>query len=89
MSFGSRALGDTVMRCALAIAMTAALSLNASAAAAASKKHPRYVRPRAPAAVAPAPSWDFGPARMMPARPYGCVQDEGYGRWTYCGQGRG
>ena len=82
MSFGSRALGDTVMRCALAIAMTAALSLNASAAAAASKKHPRYVRHAvAPAVVAPAPSWSFGP------RPYGCVQDEGYGRWTVCGQG--
>ena len=73
------------MRYAFAIAMTAALALSASAAAAAAKKHPRYVRhARAPAVVAPAPYSGFGP---MAARPYGCVQDEGYGRWTVCGQG--
>jgi hypothetical protein len=45
--------------------------------------------------VAPVPRAGFGPARMIEARPgvfissYGCIQDEGYGRWTYCGQGRG
>jgi hypothetical protein len=37
----------------------------------------------------------FEPARIIEARPgvfvssYGCITDEGYGRWTYCGQGRG
>jgi hypothetical protein len=81
------------MRYVPAIAMTAALALTASAAAAGSKHH-RYARHgRAPAA-APAPSSSFAPARMIEARPgvwissYGCIQDEGYGRWTYCGQGR-
>ncbi len=80
------------MRYALAVAMTAALALSASAAAAASKKYPRHPRHiRAPAATVPAPSWGFGPARMILPRhsPYECIQDEGYGRWTYCGQGRG
>jgi hypothetical protein len=83
------------MKYLLAIAITAALALTASAAAAASKKHPRYARhARAAAVVAPAPSSSFGPAHMIEARPgvfissYGCIQDEGYGRWTYCGQGR-
>ena len=83
------------MRYALAIAMTAALALSASAAAAASKKHHRYAgHPRASAVVAPAPYSSFAPAHMVQARPgvwissYGCITDEGYGRWTYCGQGR-
>ena len=80
------------MRYALAIAMAAALALSASAADAAAKKHPRYVRPRAPAVVAPVPSWNYGPAYVIRPRanvpPYTCIQDEGYGRWTYCGQGR-
>ena len=77
------------------IAITVALALTASAAAAASKKHLRYApHARAAAVVAPAPYSGFGPARMIEARPgvfissYGCIQDEGYGRWTYCGQGR-
>ena len=75
------------MRYALALAMTAALVLSASVADAASKKHPRYVRPRAPAVVVPAPSWNvIRPRANVP--PYTCIQDEGYGRWTYCGQGR-
>jgi hypothetical protein len=83
------------MRFAFAIALTAALALSASAAAAASKKHHRYAgHPRASVVVAPAPSYGFGPAHMVQARPgvwissYGCITDEGYGRWTYCGQGR-
>jgi hypothetical protein len=82
------------MRYAFAIAMTAALALSADAAAAASKKHPRHVRHPYAAVIAPAPSSSFAPARMIEARPgvwissYGCIQDEGYGRWTYCGQGR-
>ena len=76
------------MRYALAIALTAALAFSASAAAAASKKYPRYPRhARVPAVVAPVPYLGFGPVRIMAARPYGCVQDEGYGRWTVCGQG--
>jgi hypothetical protein len=81
------------MKYALAIAMTGALALSVDAAAAASKKHQRYHRHmRAPAAVAPAPSWDYGPNRIIRPRanvpPGTCIQDEGYGRWTYCGQGR-
>jgi len=81
------------MRYALATAAAAAL-VAATAASAASKHHPRYVRhARAPAAVEPAPFPGFSPARMIEARPgvfissYGCITDEGYGRWTYCGQG--
>jgi len=75
------------MRYALSLAMTAALALSASVADAASKKHSRYVRPRAPAVVVPAPSWNvIRPRAYVP--PYTCIQDEGYGRWTYCGQGR-
>ena len=84
------------MRYVPAIAIAAALVLAASAAAAASKHHKRYARPGpGPAAVAPGPSPSFAPPRMIQARPgvfissYGCIQDEGYGRWTYCGQGRG
>jgi hypothetical protein len=83
------------MRYVPAIAMTAALALAASAAAAASKHHKRYPRhARAPVVVAPAPPSSFAPPRIIEARPgvfissYGCITDEGYGRWTYCGQGR-
>jgi hypothetical protein len=76
----------------LVVLATAALMLAETVADAASKKHPRYVRPRAPAVVVPAPSWDYGPAHVIRPRayvpPYTCIQDEGYGRWTYCGQGR-
>ena len=68
------------MKYALAIAAAVGVVITATAASAA-KKHPRYVRPLAPAVVAPAPSWGYG------ARPSGCVQDEGYGRYTVCGQG--
>jgi hypothetical protein len=75
-----------------AVLATAALMLAETAASAASKKHPRHVRPRAPAVVAPVPSWDYGPTHVIRPRPYvppyTCIQDEGYGRWTYCGQGR-
>ena len=69
------------MRYALAIAAAVGVVATATAASAA-KKHTRYVRPVAPAVVAPAPSWGYASAR-----PYGCVQDEGYGRYTACGQG--
>ena len=79
-----------------AIVITVALALAAGTAAAASKHHPRYPRyAHTPAAAAPAPQSSFAPARIIEARPgvfissYGCIQDEGYGRWTYCGQGRG
>jgi hypothetical protein len=82
------------MKHTVAIAMTAALALAALATDAAAK-HKRYARhARAPAVVAPVPSSSSGPARITEARPgvfissYGCIQDEGYGRWTYCGQGR-
>ena len=86
-------IGAIGMKYFPAIAITAALALTASAAAAASKHHPRH-HARAPAVVAPEPSSSFAPARIIEARPgvfissYGCIQDEGYGRWTYCGQGR-
>jgi hypothetical protein len=70
------------MRYALAIAAAVGLVISTTAASVAAKKHPRYVRHAvAPATVAPAPSWSVGP------RPYGCTQDEGYGRRTTCGQG--
>ena len=79
------------MRYALAIAMTAALAFGASVADAASKKHPRQVRhARAPAVqyapVPTSPTWSLErPRAFVP--PGTCIQDEGYGRWTYCGQG--
>jgi hypothetical protein len=82
------------MRYALAIAAAAALA-TATTAAAASKHHHRYARHARAGVAAPAPNSSFAPARMIEARPgvwissYGCIQDEGYGRWTYCGQGRG
>jgi hypothetical protein len=84
------------MRYAFAIATAVALVTAATAASAASKHHPRYARhARAPVVAATAPSSSFAPARMIEARPgvfissYGCITDEGYGRWLYCGQGRG
>ena len=83
------------MRYVPAIAVTAGVALTASAAVAAKKHHPRYARGPHAAAVAPAPGPGFASPRMIEARPgvfisnYGCIQDEGYGRWTYCGQGRG
>jgi hypothetical protein len=74
------------MKSVSAIAMLAALALTASAAHATSKYHKRHAHHvRAPVVVAPAPSWGSGPAR--PPDPYRCYQDEGYGRWTECGQG--
>jgi hypothetical protein len=76
------------------IAAIAALALSASAAVAAKKHHPRYARHPYAASVAPRTDSSFAPPHMIEARPgvwissYGCIQDEGYGRWTYCGQGR-
>jgi hypothetical protein len=79
------------MRYIPAIAVIAALTLTASAALAATKHHPRYARHvRAPVA-APVPYPSFGPPYIQPRAfvpPGTCIQDEGYGRWTYCGQGR-
>jgi hypothetical protein len=84
------------MRYALAIAAAVALVTVTTSVSAASKHHPRYARhPRAAATVEPAPYSSFAPARIIEARPgvfissYGCITDEGYGRWLYCGQGRG
>jgi len=84
------------MRYALVFAAAAVLVTATTAASAGSKHHPRYARhARAPAMVEPAPRSSFAPARIIEARPgvfissYGCITDEGYGRWTYCGQGRG
>jgi hypothetical protein len=78
------------MRYAPAVAMTAALALSVNAAAAASKKHHRYVRhTRGPAIqYAPGPAWPIERPRAYGVPPGTCIQDEGYGRWTYCGQGR-
>ena len=82
------------MRYVPVIAGTTALALTASAALAAKKHHPRYARHTYAAYVAPAPNSGFASPHMIEARPgvfissYGCIQDEGYGRWTYCGQGR-
>ena len=75
------------MRYALAIA--AALVLAGSAAFAASKHHPRHARhPRSPAVqYAPVPAPPIERPRAYGVPPGTCIQDEGYGRWTYCGQG--
>ena len=83
------------MRYVPLIAGTAALALTASAAVAAKKHHPRYARHPYVGAIAPTPDSSFAPPRMIEARPgvfissYGCITDDGYGRWLYCGQGRG
>ena len=76
------------MKYVTAITVSAALALTASVAHAASKHHKRYNRhASAPAEVAPAPWRGFDRAGLMAPHPYGCYQDEGYGRWTVCGQG--
>ena len=69
------------MKYALAIAAAVGVIVTATAASAA-KKHPRHVRPHAPAVVETTPSWGYASTRRS-----GCVQDEGYGRYTVCGQG--
>jgi len=81
----------------LLLGLAAALALAAPAASAASN-HYRHVR-KAHVPAVPRHVSGFGssvePARIIEARPgvfissYGCITDEGYGRWTYCGQGRG
>ena len=73
------------------VLVTAALMLVETAASAASKKHPRYARPPPPA-TAQYPGWSSAPGRAIDGPrafvpPGTCIQDEGYGRWTYCGQG--
>ena len=68
-----------------ALAIAAAVGVITATAASAAKKHPRYVRPRAPAVVAPAPAHVIRPHPSV--SPYTCIQDDGYGRWSYCGQG--
>ena len=72
----------------LAIVAAAALMFVGGAASAASKHHPRYAR------HARAPAVQYVPTPVRPIeRPNAyvpsnvCIQDEGYGRWTYCGQG--
>jgi hypothetical protein len=55
-------------------------------------KHYRH-HARAPDGPAVA-AQSFAAPHMIEARPgvfissYGCITDEGYGRWLYCGQGR-
>jgi hypothetical protein len=76
----------------LAIAAAAALLLAESAASAASKHHARYARHARGPAVQYAPVSKFAPAPPVEgprafAPNNACIQDEGYGRWTYCGQG--
>jgi hypothetical protein len=73
------------MRYALAIAMTAAFALSVSTAATASKKHPHYTRHARGATTPYSSGWDYAPRPIAPRR---CLQDEGYGRYTICGQGR-
>lgn len=64
----------------------------ANAGEAANKHHARHVA-RQTAAPAPGPAIDE-PARMVEVRPgliissYGCITDEGYGRWLPCGGGK-
>jgi len=76
----------------LVVLATAALMLAETAASATSKKHPRYARHPRPAATVQDPGWSYAPARGIDGPrafvpPGTCIQDEGYGRWTYCGQG--
>jgi hypothetical protein len=72
------------------IVAVSVLSLATVDMACASVKH-RHRGARAPVPVAGAPS--SGPARMIEVRPglfissYGCVTDEGYGRYSPCGGG--
>jgi hypothetical protein len=88
-------MGGIAMSYVTCVAVTTVLALTASAAVAAKKHHPRSARHPYAAAVAPTTDSSFAPARIIEARPgvfissYGCITDEGYGRWTYCGQGRG
>jgi hypothetical protein len=83
------------MRYALAFAAAAALVTATTATSAASKHHPRYARHARAPAVVETPRSSLAAPHMIEARPgvfissYGCITDEGYGRWTYCGQGRG
>ena len=72
-----------------AIVATAALMLAGSAASATSKHHARYARHVRGPAVQYAPVPNFAPIdRPRAFVPNNvCIQDEGYGRWTYCGQG--
>jgi hypothetical protein len=75
----------------LAIVTAAALMLAGSVVYAASKKHPRHARHPPPATVQ-YPGWNSAPGRPIEGPrafvpPGTCIQDEGYGRWTYCGQG--
>ena len=80
----------------LGAALAAVSVLAATAAYAAPKHHTRHARlPRPPAMERAAqPRSSMEPARIIEVRPgvfissYGCITDEGYGRWTYCGQGR-
>jgi hypothetical protein len=84
----------TIIRLLLGLAATLAL---AAPTASASSKHHRYVHPHPPAVArnVPGAGPSFAPPQIFEARPgvfistYGCITDEGYGRWTYCGQGRG
>jgi hypothetical protein len=82
----------------LIIGVAAVSALAATAASAVTRHHARHVHhARAPAqaerAASPRPS--FEPARIIEVRPgvfissYGCITDDGYGRWSVCGQGRG
>ena len=76
----------------LPIVAAAALMLAGSAAFAASKHRPHHAQHARGPAVHYAPVSKFGPAGPI-ERPRAfvpdnvCIQDEGYGRWTYCGQG--
>ena len=81
----------------LLLGFVAALAL-AVPTVSATSKHDSYGRPphaRTLARNVPHSNSSFAPARIIEARPgvfissYGCITDEGYGRWTYCGQGRG
>jgi hypothetical protein len=80
----------------LIIALAAVSALAATTASADTKRHARHVHhARAPAERAASPRPSFEPARIIEVRPgvfissYGCITDDGYGRWSVCGQGRG
>ena len=92
MNSGRENVGRIAMKhVGLAIVAAAAALMLADSASAAAKHHPRHARHARGPAVQYAPVPNFGPTRPLDRPAFApsnvCIQDEGYGRWTYCGQG--
>jgi len=81
-----------LITCTLILFTSLLLVATVSAGHAANKHHARHV---ARQTAVPAPGPAIGePAHMVEVRPgliissYGCITDEGYGRWLPCGAGK-